>query len=257
MMARRGVLGLLAGTATFALAGCGKLFGFPRASLRYRMTVEIETPEGIKIGSSVLESTLISGPNTGAASGLTSSLKGEAVAVDVGGGQTLFALLSSPSQHSASDYQDQLFNNALEAGAVSVPPMPRLYKSSEWAEMRKMATELKPKLTLPPALYPMLVRFRNIADPKSIEAVEPDALAATFGAGVTLKRITLAVTDDPVTSGIEKKLVWWTRAKQAGGNLIPMVRTTVEGRSRFRVVDGYDETLADIGLSYFSTETYK
>jgi hypothetical protein len=207
-MTRRGLIGLLAASATVLLSGCGKLLGLPRASLRYRMTLEVETPEGIKTGSSVLESTLISGPNTGAASGLQSTLKGEAVAVDLGDGQTLFALLSSPSERSASDYQDQLFNNALNAGAVSVPPMPRRYDSSDWAEMRKVASEIKPVLTLPPALYPMLVRFKDIKDPKSVEQVDPGALAASFGAGVRLKRITVAVTEDAVTSGIERRLAW-------------------------------------------------
>jgi hypothetical protein len=246
-MTRRGVMGLLAGAATFALAGCGKLLGLPRASLRYRMTVEVETPAGLKTGSSVLESTLISGPNTGGASGLQSTLKGEAVAVDLPGGQTLFALLSSPSQHSASDYQDQLFNDALLAGAVSVPPMPRLYKSAEWVEMRKVASEIKPALTLPPALYPMLVWFKDIRDPKSVEAVEPRALAVTFGAGVTLKRITLAVTSDAVTTGIEKRLAWLRDVGETRSTLIPDPPRLLKYASEIQLLEP----------SAFSTELYK
>ncbi len=52
----------------------------------------------------------------------------------------------------------------------------------------------------------MLVRFRNIRDPSSVETVDPDNLAKSFGAGVRLKRITVQITDDPVTSGIDKRL---------------------------------------------------
>ena len=50
--------------------------------------------------------------------------------------------------------------------------------------------------------------FRDIRDPKSVERVDPAALDKSFGAGVTLRRITVAVTNDPVTTGIEKRLGW-------------------------------------------------
>lgn len=129
VVARHGALGILLEAAATDLASGFKLLGFPRASLHYRMTVEVETPQGLRSGSSVLESTLVAGPQTGQAGGAISSLKGETVTVDLPDRQTLFALLSSPSQHSASDFQIELFNNALNAGAVSTPPMPRRYDS--------------------------------------------------------------------------------------------------------------------------------
>jgi len=150
---------------------------------------------------------------------LQSTLKGEAVAVDLPDGQTLFALLSSPGQHSTSDYHDQLFNDALLAGAVSMPPMPRRYDSSEWAEMRSVAARLKPSLTLPLALYPRLVWFRDIRDPESVEAIEADMLSATFGPGNTIKRITLTVTDQVVTTGINKRLGWLQKLQHQEGML--------------------------------------
>jgi hypothetical protein len=54
----------------------------------------------------------------------------------------------------------------------------------------------------------MLVTFGDEADPTSVAEVDPDDLAATFGEGVRLKRITVELTDDPVTSGIEARLAW-------------------------------------------------
>ena len=59
-----------------------------------------------------------------------------------------------------------------------------------------------------PTGYPKLVYFRDIADPTSVEEVDPDNLAASFGPSVRLKRITVLVTNDDVTTGIEKRLGW-------------------------------------------------
>ncbi len=53
MMARRGVLGLLAGGAAALLGGCGLIWGSDR--LRQKITVEVETPDGPRTGSSVVE----------------------------------------------------------------------------------------------------------------------------------------------------------------------------------------------------------
>lgn len=42
--------------------------------------------------------------------------------------------------------------------------------------------------------YPMLVNFGDLADPASVEEVDPDNLAANFGEGVALRRITVEMT---------------------------------------------------------------
>jgi hypothetical protein len=80
MMGRRGVLGVLAGGAALALGGCGSP---GKASYRFRMTVEVETPQGIKSGSSVMEVRLARGMAIGDQSGVTSGVFGEAVVVDL------------------------------------------------------------------------------------------------------------------------------------------------------------------------------
>lgn len=56
--------------------------------------------------------------------------------------------------------------------------------------------------------YPMLVTFSDLGDPASVERVDPDDLAASFGDGVRLKRVTVQMTDDPVTTGITTRLPW-------------------------------------------------
>ena len=56
--------------------------------------------------------------------------------------------------------------------------------------------------------YPMMVRFADESDPTSVALVDPDDLAASFGEGVSLRRITVELTDDPVTASIEDRLGW-------------------------------------------------
>lgn len=46
----------------------------------------------------------------------------------------------------------------------------------------------------------MMVRFRDLNDPKSVERVDPDAIC--------VRRITAETTSDDVTTGIEKRLGW-------------------------------------------------
>lgn len=206
-MVRRGVIALFAGGVAALLAGCDWIAP-PQATLRYRIIVEVETPQGLRTGSSVIETTYIDGPSIGDASGLETRLRGEAVAVDLPGGQTLFALLRSVTDGDAAGYHGRLFNQALADGAVAEPPLTRRFAAHEWIEERREARQIKPRLTLPLAHYPMLVRFRDVRDPRSVELVESDRLDAVFGVGVKLRRITLAVTDDAVTVGIEKRLGW-------------------------------------------------
>ncbi|MDP3550575.1 MAG: hypothetical protein Q8R81_09275, partial [Novosphingobium sp.] len=73
-----------------SLAGCGN-----KETMRYKMTVEVETPEGLKTGFAVRE--LEFRDRSGFPLGESRpqiKLRGEAVAVDLGGGRTLFALLT-------------------------------------------------------------------------------------------------------------------------------------------------------------------
>src|SRR3546814_5723924 len=112
-MARRAVLGLFASAAALLLCGCERT-----DTLRYRMTVEVETPTGVRSGSSVIETTITKGPRTGQGSGLTATMKGEPVAVDLGSGPPLLALLNGDRQ-AASAYHATHLGNALRARGSS------------------------------------------------------------------------------------------------------------------------------------------
>ncbi|MEM0929728.1 MAG: hypothetical protein AAGI89_10605 [Pseudomonadota bacterium] len=184
-----------------ALSGCDALIGVGDASYRFRMTVEVETPKGLKRGSSVYE--VSAGSRTkilpdARASKVTSI--GEAVALDIAPGRTLFALLK----------------NGTPSGTMAELSMTTLDKGfgTSHRAMVSTAEELEargaggPPAAVDPEHYPMLVTFGDLKDPSSVEKVDPDDLAASFGEGVTIKRITVQLTDDPVTTGIERRLGW-------------------------------------------------
>lgn len=207
-IARRAALGWFAGGAMALLGGCGLVKSYK--PFRYRLTVEVDTPQGLRTGSSVIEVT--AGEVGTTLGGASAQAKGEAVAVDIAPGQTLFVLLRSEASHGwaagimsgvtpdpddSSIPIDDRFGAKIEAVRANrkLNVVPRWF-APRFADQK------------PVGGYPIMVRFRDVRDPKTVERVDPDNLAASFGQGVSLRRITVQITDDPVTTGIEKRLVW-------------------------------------------------
>ncbi|MBV7257950.1 hypothetical protein KCG44_14290, partial [Pacificimonas sp. WHA3] len=118
---------------------------------------------------------------------------GEAVVVDLPNGDTLFALLK-----------------AGQAFDAFLPQIEADYDiSGSCGGMRAMAEGLSSRdyqAVIAAENYPKFVRFRDITDPTSIEPVDPDALAASFGEGYVLRQIAIHTTDQQVTRGIAKRL---------------------------------------------------
>lgn len=181
---------------------------------RYRLTVEVETPEGVKSGSSVIEITQNMGRSAGSGFGkmIMRRTRGEAVAVDLPGGRTLFALLRSENDIEWAEHVMQFLS----------PDTP----GEPWEEMFDNVLLIKGQVELPRnwsmpgpfnnrSAYPMMVTFGDLADPTSIAEVDPDDFAATFGDGVRLKRITVELTEDSVTSRIVNRLKWLPEARGA------------------------------------------
>jgi hypothetical protein len=190
--------------------GGGKIY----PTYRYRLTVEVDTPEGLKTGSSVIEVATSKGskfaiPSPGA---LSYKVRGEAVTVDLGARGLMFALLRSDE---SSDWAA----GAFEAMAPETTIEERMKSDDAYGDSRAAALALQGPQVVPRwrepyrsatkqprSGYPMLVRFADIADPKTVAKVDPDALAASFGKGVTLRRITVELTEDAVTTGIGGRL---------------------------------------------------
>src|SRR3546814_15663716 len=84
--------------------------------------------------------------------------------------------------------------------------MPRSFTSQEWSEERATARSIRPEIVLPPSVYPKLVRFVDMDNSASVRAVDSRNLSSSFGPGIRLQRITVSVTDDPVTRSEERRV---------------------------------------------------
>lgn len=161
-----------------------------------RMTVTVETPDGIVSGSSVVEVTaLYCNPGCGLAGDIevNYSYRGEAVAVEVLPDQWLFALIDSPAELMYRASPDQF-------GGI-----PR-HERGRWLAATPRQTE---PVELTGGLRPRLVTFGDILEPNTVSAIDPDDLMATFGEGVTLLSIRLEVVGEPMTLTIIEPLLPW------------------------------------------------
>ena len=180
---------------------------YPTHAWNQKLTVTVSTPRGEVSGSSVVAvswtESFFSGGWGGALFRLT--LRGDATAVDLGGGQFLFAMLA---------YEHSQEPRSTGVIALKLLGDEAIYQSSD-SFKRIQAARGRGPITLPQKLYPKFLRFRDIKDPTTAEVVDPDNLAKSFGPGVRLVRVTIEITDDAVTRGIENILPWLPQTQLA------------------------------------------
>lgn len=183
---------------------------FPTNSFRYKVTVNVETPEGLKSGSAVREFTATQQPEL-PHSGPIQILRGEAVVVDLGKRGVLFSPIGSDDEF--------LVFKTFPVELAMRPSGMRYYE------------RLEAKAEMALINYPALVAFKDIQNPKTVTlAYKPviaeiredsglknkvvgveDHMSELFGEGVKLKNITIEMTDEEVTWGVEKYLPWYAR----------------------------------------------
>ena len=182
------------------------------SSYRFRMTVEIETPQGIRTGSSVMEEGAYKKLKlTSEEHGGCGYTHGEAVVVDLPDGP-VFALLT------LGDGQDSLgyvVTNALvpdmkradiDAYVATVAKLGRSRSGSVKADLPRLRDRgANFRDNLYETGWPVMVRFRDINVPKSVERLDPVKIG--------VKRIWAETTSDPVAKGIEKRLGWLDKMK--------------------------------------------
>lgn len=182
-----------------SVAGCAS---WPR-SARYRFTVEVEDNGRIVSGSAVQEERCAfnDGLIRMEEAGYWCGVKGEAVVVDLGEKGLLFVLLTAdPGRPRVSYPPFELFGHAHhnQSDQEGLTPVKAF----------DLVAASRDTVTLDAVHTPMMVRFRDIDDPKSVELVDPEHLDASFGAGVRFLKATVAITSDAVTTGIEKRAPW-------------------------------------------------
>jgi hypothetical protein len=174
-----------------------------RPGHKYRLTVEVETPEGLKTGSGVVSVH----PDRGYSRHGHTSTKGDAVFVDLGGGKNLVTLMAHIDNIVDLDGMNYLALRAYKAAGRNV----------SFNEMSRMSGAV-PVIG---ALIPVLVTFTDVRDPATAREVPSEAMAAALGDGFRLRGLVVEVVPnglwpldfggplgEPVTRGIEAKLPW-------------------------------------------------
>ncbi|MBR0903408.1 hypothetical protein [Bradyrhizobium liaoningense] len=194
-----GLLGLLA-----LLVG-GDQIRINRPDHKYRLTVEVTTPDGIKTGSGILAVVPDRNYNR---SGRT-TMRGEAVLVDLGQGKNLVALLAH-RQDAKLDLDDVNYVALRAYGAAR--------------GSRVSFKDISRQTGIVPVqgeLIPVLVSFGDLKDPKSARLVASDHAGAVLGDGYAIAGLTAEVVPngfwpidfgsalgEPVTRGLEARLPW-------------------------------------------------
>lgn len=163
---------------------------YPSYTINYKLTISVDTPEGIKTGSTVRQIsehkalTAIDLPDVGRAPDVI----GEAVVVDLGKQGLLFGLISNRS-----------YREFLEA-------FPATNVKQSGGRIRYYKTLPLGSKAVVKKNRPTLVYFKDADDPKTLERLVYGDLSKSFGEGVKTLDVTVEITNKPITRGIEKYL---------------------------------------------------
>lgn len=193
----------------------------------FRLTVEIETPEGTKSASSVLKAVYVESPkwlpqNTS----LSSGLHGEAVFLDLGGGKNIVALLALGASG------EHYMGPDLAARALRGEGPEKMLKSFWYRD----APQWTGSAVLDGVLLPAFATFGDTARPETARNIQPDEFEKAFGRGFRMKRVSIEMTKDGVTRTIATRLLWlvnkenteypgWLRLSPEARNIINRLKS--------------------------------
>ena len=187
-----------------------------RPGHKYRLTVEVETPDGRKSASGVLAIH----PDRSYSRGGQTRTVGDAVFVDLGGGRNLVALLAHVDGKLVLDDINYVALRAYTAASG---------RRMSFNEMSRLSGVVPVK----EALIPVLVSFADPVNPGSARTVAPDNAEAALGKGYRLQGVSAEVVPngywpldfggalgEPVTRGIQAKLPWLANADNSAATAL-------------------------------------
>ena len=196
------------------LVGCAK-----RAHWNQKMTLRIDTPNGPVVASGVVAVNYVSPVWFKQINNFKINVSGEAIVVDMDEGRTLFALLGG---------MENLMRDTLrDAGLIDSPV---------YVDVTKAIKAQTEPLTVPPKLYPMLVTFDDVTDPKTVRRVSPANLAASFGTGYALRKVTLEITRERVTKGVVEGVL---PCLNSGKQCVPLNETLKYGHPMRNILNSH------------------
>ena len=193
---------------------------YPSATQRYRLTLEAEKNGKPIKGSGVIEVWYTKNVRLlGASADIITGVDGQAVSIDLGKSDTLFALLT-PGKHPRSGPE------------YILPVLFGLTTGGFGSEDIRRIGALSGQRDVPFDLLPLMVRLRNTADPKSAELFDPisspdqelklvRATIEIVDAGIWPLNV-VGITGVPISRGIATKLPWLLGFKgYSGGQFSP------------------------------------
>jgi hypothetical protein len=179
-----------------------------RPGHKYRLAVEVETPEGVKSAFGVFSVH----PDRGYSRHGSTLTKGDALWVDLGGGKNLVALLA------------HIDDKGLELDGMNFVAL-RAFNAAGRKTTFNAMNQMTGTAPVTGALIPVLAAFSDSNDPATMRVVKPDEFEAMYGKGFGLRGVSVeavpngiwpldfgSVFGAPVTRGIEVKLPWWSGA---------------------------------------------
>jgi hypothetical protein len=154
---------------------------FPTYTHRFKLTVEVDTPDGRKSASSVIEVARKDVRWIFFAQGQYEfRLRGEAVFVDLGGKRNVVALLAHGPR---ADGIDQMLSLLIEAYGYD------RWDENAWSGRARMEGPVE----LRPPLIPTLISVTDLSDPKSAQVLTgaSDQAAELLGPNVRIARVWL------------------------------------------------------------------
>ncbi|MCP3400447.1 hypothetical protein [Bradyrhizobium sp. CCGB20] len=215
-----GLLGLL------AVLVIGDQIRINRPGHKYRLTVEVTTPDGIRTASGILAVV----PDRNYNRGGRTTMRGEAVFVDLGRGKNLVALLAH-QQGGKLDLDDINYVALRAYGAAR--------------SNRVSFNDINRQTGIVPVqgeLIPVLVSLGDPKDPATARLVAGDHAEAVLGDGYAIRGLTAEVVPngfwpidfggvlgEPVTRGIEAKLPWLAAPGEAAATALKAAGLPVGG----------------------------
>ncbi|MCP3408966.1 hypothetical protein [Bradyrhizobium sp. CCGB01] len=215
-----GLLGLL------AVLVIGDQIRINRPGHKYRLTVEVTTPDGIRTASGILAVV----PDRNYNRGGRTTMRGEAVFVDLGQGKNLVALLAH-QQGGKLDLDDINYVALRAYGAAR--------------SNRVSFNDINRQTGIVPVqgeLIPVLVSLGDPKDPATARLVAGDHAEAVLGDGYAVRGLTAEVVPngfwpidfggvlgEPVTRGIEAKLPWLAAPGEAAATALKAAGLPVGG----------------------------
>jgi hypothetical protein len=175
-------------------------------TIRYRLTIVIDTPDGRRTGSAVMELTShinpeFPGPEAG---GFHFMVNGEAVPVLLANGNYVFVV------QKWRDHNDALAMLRASFSDILPPVHQNSYGDERIDAIKRQMREfagIRGSRPVPSEYYPIVAFFPDISNPETIVAADAGRVEELI-ADSRLVSMSVEVTQDPVTRKIKRILPW-------------------------------------------------